>query len=70
MESTYSQNKIYYGNFLWYLEAFKVSNKEINYDKPIRGSRKDQILFYECVVFNEDKEDALYCESEVKYLNK
>jgi hypothetical protein len=65
MESTYSQNKIYFGNFLWFLEAFKVSNREINYDKPLRINEKDEILFYECLVFYEDREDALYCESEV-----
>ena len=54
-----AQNKIYNGNFLWMLEALKVINFELNYDKPKLNIGVDEILFYECIVFNENREDSL-----------
>ncbi len=65
MESTYSHNKTYNGNLFWIFETLKTVNKEINFDKPVKNSDYEEIMIYECIVFNEDREDSLFLQVEV-----
>ncbi len=51
------------GNMFWILEAFKQVNQEIDFDQPLRNEicfNRDEILFYDCLVFNKDREDSLF----------
>jgi len=50
------------GNLYWIFEALKVVNKEINFDLPtlLKSNKKEEIMFYECLVFNKLKEDSLF----------
>lgn len=62
-------NQIYYGNLLWVLEALKVVNKDTNFnqltmDHNLNDSSMD-LLIYDCIVFNEEKEDSLYFQRDV-----
>jgi hypothetical protein len=64
MESLDS-NKIYSGNYSWILDAFKIVNKEIKFDTALNKENiKEEIKFYECIIFNSDKEDSVYVQIE------
>ena len=56
------KNKTYNGNYFWILEAIKHTDKEMNFDKNIDSSklRNSDIIFYDSLVINEDKEDSLF----------
>lgn len=61
-------NKMYNGNLFWVLEALKIVNKEINFDLPLnlnKSSTEEAIVFYDTIVFNEDKEDSLFVQINV-----
>lgn len=66
------QNKTYYGNFFWVMEALKITNKEINFDKNIDLSKlvNSDIIFYDCLVINDDKEDSVFFHVTVKNIIK
>jgi hypothetical protein len=56
-------NKLYNGNLYWVFEALKVVNKEIDFDKTFNETdsfSNNEILIFDCIVFNEDKEDSLF----------
>jgi hypothetical protein len=58
-------NNIYYGDIYWLLEAFKKVNKDFNFDsKLIPLTNYDEIMFYECIVIQEQQEDSLYIQVE------
>ena len=62
-----NNNKIYSGDYFWILEAFKIVNKEINFDAALKYDlqAKDEIMFYESIVFHDEKEDSLYLQIDV-----
>lgn len=48
---------------MWIYEAFKVVNKDIDFDKPYTDKPsqcQDELLIYECLMFNDDREDSLF----------
>ncbi len=55
-------NRTFYGNYFWILEALKITNKEINFDKPIDLTKlkHSDIIFYDCLIINDDKEDSVF----------
>ena len=72
----YNQNNLYAGNFFWLLEAFKTEYKEIKFlkeDDKNKSKENDPfpeileipehingLLFYDCIIFNEDKGDSFF----------
>lgn len=62
-----SQHKNYNGNLFWIFEAVKIVNKDVNLDIPIdtdKFKQFEEIQFYDCIVFNEDREDSLFVQLE------
>ena len=58
-------NNIYYGDIYWLLEAFKKVNKDFNFDSNLTPHPNyDEIMFYECIVIQEQQEDSLYVQVE------
>lgn len=58
-------NNIYYGDTYWLLEAFKKVNKDFNFDTNLTPHADyDEIMFYECIVFQDQQEDSLYVQVE------
>jgi len=64
------ENKTYYGNYFWIMEALKITNKEINFDKnfDLAKLKNSDILFYDCLVINDDKEDSVFFHVTVKLI--
>lgn len=57
------KNLLYSGNTFWIYEAFKTVNQEFNFDKPYTDKPQiinNQLLIYECLMFNDDREDSLF----------
>ena len=56
------KNKTFFGNYFWILEAIKLTDKEMNFDKNIDFTKlkNSDILFYDSLVINDDKEDSLF----------
>lgn len=65
------KNLLYSGNIFWIYEAFKTVNQEFDFDKPYTDKPKiinNQLLIYECLMFNDDREDSLFImQDEVLY---
>jgi hypothetical protein len=66
MEKIENKN-IFLGNLSWILEAFKTVNKDINFDTAMKNDHNysSEIKFYECLIFNNDREDSVYVQIEV-----
>jgi hypothetical protein len=66
MEKKENKN-IYFGNLSWILEAFKIVNKDLNFDSAMKNEHNftNEIKFYECLIFNSDREDSVYVQIEV-----
>jgi hypothetical protein len=66
MEKIENKN-IFLGNLSWILEAFKTVNKDINFDTAMKNDHNyiSEIKFYECLIFNRDREDSVYVQIEV-----
>lgn len=57
------KNLLYSGNTFWIYEAFKTVNQEFDFDKPYTDKPQiinNQLLIYECLMFNDDREDSLF----------
>ena len=67
-----NKNKTYHGNYFWILEALKVTSKEICFEKNFDCSKlsKNDIIFYDSLVINEEKEDSLFFHITVNYFLK
>lgn len=53
---------IYYGNIYWLYEGMKIINEEfkVNFNKLRPTHNQDSFQFYECIIFNQEKEHSLY----------
>ena len=57
------KNPLYSGNAFWIYEAFKTVNQDFDFDKPYTDKpqyAKNELLIYECLMFNDDREDSLF----------
>ena len=57
------KNPIFEGNIYWIYEAFKLNKQDFDFDKPYTDKQsliKDKFLIYECLMFNEDRENSLF----------
>jgi hypothetical protein len=70
MKGNIGKAKTYNGNITWLLEAFKTVDKEFSPNfSNIRlspDSREGkEFQFYECIIFNDREEDALFVQVKV-----
>ena len=57
------KNLLYQGNMFWIYEAFKKESLYFDFDKPYTDKHihiQNNLLIYECLMFNEDREDSLF----------
>ena len=54
------KSEIYYGNIFWLLEGMKIINNEFSVNFNKLNSRIESFQFYDCIIFNKEKEHSLY----------
>ena len=63
MEITEKKNPEFEGNIYWLYECLKVEAPDFPFDKPYKDQKyfiDKEYLIYECLMFNEDREDSLF----------
>lgn len=61
-----TKNPLVEGNIYWLYEAFKVENQELDFNKPYTDNLQNakELLLYECLMFNDDREDSIFIMQE------
>ena len=57
------KNPLFEGNIFWLYEALKNVDQDFSFDHPYTDKPEyysKHFLFYECLMFNEDREDSLF----------
>ena len=63
MEIIEKKNPEFEGNIYWLYECLKVEYPDFPFDKPYTDKKyfiENEYLIYECLMFNEDREDSLF----------
>lgn len=63
MEITEKKNPEFEGNIYWLYECLKTESQDFPFDKPYTDKKyfiENEYLIYECLMFNEDREDSLF----------
>ena len=63
MEITEKKNPEFEGNIYWLYECLKIESPDFPFDKPYTDKKnfiENEYLIYECLMFNEDREDSLF----------
>ena len=63
MEITEKKNPEFEGNIYWLYECLKIEAPDFPFDKPYTDKKiliDNEYLIYECLMFNEDREDSLF----------
>ena len=63
MEITEKKNPEFEGNIYWLYECLKTESQDFPFDKPYTDKKyyiDNEYLIYECLMFNEDREDSLF----------
>ena len=63
MEITEKKNPEFKGNVYWLYECLKTESQDFPFDKPYTDKKyfiENEYLIYECLMFNEDREDSLF----------
>ena len=63
MEITEKKNPEFEGNIYWLYECLKLEYPDFPFDRPYTDKKaliENEYLIYECLMFNEDREDSLF----------
>lgn len=63
MEITEKKNPEFEGNIYWLYECLKTESQDFPFDKAYTDKKyfiENEYLIYECLMFNEDREDSLF----------
>ena len=63
MEITEKKNPEFEGNIYWLYECLKIESPDFPFDKAYTDKKsliENEYLIYECLMFNEDREDSLF----------